>query len=418
MLHGTGDMRIPFAEGRLVASLIPGARFVPIESRNHLILESEPGWPRFVGEVRSFLGIPLDAAEVSESRRHRIQALFDKALDLSGGARAEFLARGCEGDPELRREVDALLAAAERIGVTARLAGALVNGPVGPSTSVPIPAISQYEIVERLGGGAMGVVYKARDRRLQRLVALKFLAPSMSEEPEFKSRFLQEAKAIASLDHPNLCSLFDVAEPEEGQLVIVMPFYEGETLKQKLGRGPLPLDRAVDYAVQIAAGLAHAHAAGVVHRDIKPANVIVTAGERVRILDFGIAKVSSVQAKLTRTGMVLGTLAYMSPEQASGERIDHRSDLWALGVVLYEMLTGRQPFTGDSLEALFHAILWPKPERVTALRPEVPPGLEALVHRLLEKNPANRYQDAVALMAELEAVRADVTPSSKARPAP
>jgi serine/threonine protein kinase/pimeloyl-ACP methyl ester carboxylesterase len=417
VLHGTGDMRIPFAEGRLVASLIPGARFVPIESRNHLILESEPGWPRFVGEVRSFLGIPLDAAEVSESRRHRIQALFDKALDLSGGARAEFLARGCEGDPELRREVDALLAAAERIGVTARLAGALVNGPVGPSTSVPIPAISQYEIVERLGGGAMGVVYKARDRRLQRLVALKFLAPSMSEEPEFKSRFLQEAKAIASLDHPNLCSLFDVVEPE-GQLVIVMPFYEGETLKQKLGRGPLPLDRAVDYAVQIAAGLAHAHAAGVVHRDIKPANVIVTAGERVRILDFGIAKVSSVQAKLTRTGMVLGTLAYMSPEQASGERIDHRSDLWALGVVLYEMLAGRQPFTGDSLEALFHAILWPKPERVTVLRPEVPPGLEALVHRLLEKNPANRYQDAVALMAELEAVRADVTPSSKARPAP
>ena len=418
VLHGTGDMRVPFAEGRLVASLIPGARFVPIESRNHLILESEPGWPRFVGEVRSFLGIPLDAAEVSESRRHRIQALFDKALDLSGGARAEFLARGCEGDPELRREVDALLAASERIGVTARLAGALVNGPVGPSTSVPIPAMSQYEIVERLGGGAMGVVYKARDRRLQRLVALKFLAPSMSEEPEFKSRFLQEAKAIASLDHPNLCSLFDVAEPEEGQLVIVMPFYEGETLKQKIGRGPLPLDRAVDYAVQIAAGLAHAHAAGVVHRDIKPANVIVTAGERVRILDFGIAKVSSVQAKLTRTGMVLGTLAYMSPEQASGERIDHRSDLWALGVVLYEMLTGRQPFTGDSLEALFHAILWPRPERVTALRPEVPPGLEALVHRLLEKNPADRYQDAVALMAELEAVRADVTPSSKARPAP
>jgi serine/threonine protein kinase/pimeloyl-ACP methyl ester carboxylesterase len=418
VLHGTGDMRVPFAEGRLVASLIPGARFVPIESRNHLILESEPGWPRFVGEVRSFLGIPLDAAEVSESRRHRIQALFDKALDLSGGARAEFLARGCEGDPELRREVDALLAASERIGVTARLAGALVNGPVGPSTSVPIPAMSQYEIVERLGGGAMGVVYKARDRRLQRLVALKFLAPSMSEEPEFKSRFLQEAKAIASLDHPNLCSLFDVAEPEEGQLVIVMPFYEGETLKQKIGRGPLPLDRAVDYAVQIAAGLAHAHAAGVVHRDIKPANVIVTTGERVRILDFGIAKVSSVQAKLTRTGMVLGTLAYMSPEQASGERIDHRSDLWALGVVLYEMLTGRQPFTGDSLEALFHAILWPKPERVTALRPEVPPGLEALVHRLLEKNPADRYQDAVALIAELEAVRADVTPSSKARPAP
>jgi serine/threonine protein kinase/pimeloyl-ACP methyl ester carboxylesterase len=413
VLHGTGDMRIPFAEGRLLASLIPGARFVPIESRNHLILESEPGWPRFVGEVRSFLGVPLDPAELSESRRHRIQALFDKALDLSGGARAEFLARGCEGDPDLRREVDALLAAAERSGVTARLAGALAGG-----AAAPVPTLSHYEIVEKLGGGGMGVVYKARDRRLQRLVALKYLPPSLSAEPEFKSRFLQEAKAIASFDHPNLCSLFDVAEPEEGQLVIVMPFYEGETLKQKIARGPLPLTQALDYAVQIAAGLAHAHAAGLVHRDIKPANVIVTSGDRVKILDFGIAKMSSAQAKLTRTGTVLGTLTYMSPEQASGERVDHRSDLWALGVVLYEMLTGRPPFTADSLEALFNAILWRQPDRVTALQPEVPPGLDALVHRLLEKDPANRCEDAVALTAELEALRADATPSSRPRPAP
>jgi len=413
VLHGTGDMRIPFAEGRLLASLVPGARFVPIESRNHLILESEPGWPRFLREVRSFLGVQVDAAELSESRRRRIEALFDKVLDLSAGTRAEFLARSCEGDPELRREVEALLAAAERSGVTAMVAGALAGGALGRSTPVPIPTISQYEIVDRLGGGAMGVVYKARDRRLQRLVALKFLPPSLSAEPEFKSRFLQEAKAIASLDHPNLCSLFDVAEPEEGRLVIVMPFYEGETLKQKIGRGPLPLDRAVDYAVQIAAGLAHAHAAGVVHRDIKPANVIVTAGERVRILDFGIAKVSAAQAKLTRTGAVLGTLTYMSPEQASGEQVDHRSDLWALGVVLYEMLTGRPPFTGDSLEALFHAILWGKPERVTALRPEVPSRLDAVVQRLLEKDPAKRHQDAVALTTELEALRADVSPSPR-----
>jgi eukaryotic-like serine/threonine-protein kinase len=261
-------------------------------------------------------------------------------------------------------------------------------------------------------------VYKARDRRLQRLVALKFLPPSVSEEPEFKSRFLQEAKAIASLDHPNLCSLFDVAEPEQGQLVIVMPFYEGETLREKIERGPLPLGPALDYAVQIGAGLAHAHAAGVVHRDIKPANVIVTSGERVRILDFGIAKVSAAQAKLTRTGTVLGTLTYMSPEQASGERVDHRSDLWAVGVVLYEMLAGRPPFTGDSLEALFHGILWRNPERVAALRPEVPSPLDALVHRLLEKDPASRYQDAVVLTAELEALRADVTFGLRPRSAP
>jgi tRNA A-37 threonylcarbamoyl transferase component Bud32 len=418
VLHGTGDMRVPFAEGRLLASLIPGARFVSIESRNHLILESEPGWSRFVGEVRSFLGVPMDAAEVTESRRRRIQALFDRALDLSADSRGEFLARGCEGDPDLRREVDALLAAAERSGVTARLAGALVGGPGEFSTPVPVPNLTHYEIVEKLGGGGMGVVYKARDRRLPRHVALKYLPPSLSEEPGLKSRFLQEAKAIASLDHPNLCSLFDVAE-EEGQLVIVMPFYEGETLKQKIGRGPLPLALAIDYAVQIAAGLAHAHAAGLVHRDVKPANVIVTSADRVRILDFGIAKVVSAQANLTRTGMVLGTLTYMSPEQASGERVDHRTDLWALGVVLYEMLAGRPPFAAESLEALFHAILWRKPELVTALRPEVPPDLEALVHRLLEKDPADRHQDAVALAAELEALRAALlSRHGGARPAP
>jgi serine/threonine protein kinase/pimeloyl-ACP methyl ester carboxylesterase len=407
VLHGTGDMRVPFAEGRLLASLIPGARFVPIESRNHLILESEPGWPRFITEVRSFLGIPLDPAELTESRRRRIEALFDKSLDLPPASRAEFLARSCEGDPELRREVEALLAGAERTGVTERIAGALVRGPVGPAGPVPIPDVPQYEIVERLGGGGMGVVYKARDRRLQRLVALKFLPPSVSEDSESKSRFLQEAKAIASLDHPNICSLFDVAEPELGQLVIVMPFYEGETLKQKIARGPLPLAAAIDYAGQIAAGLAHAHAAGVVHRDIKPANVIVTSGDRVRILDFGIAKVIA-QATLTRTGAVLGTLTYMSPEQAGGERVDHRSDLWSLGVVLYEMLAGRPPFTGESLEALFHAILWRKHERVTALRADVPAGLEALMHRLLEKDPANRPADAGALTAELEALRASM----------
>ena len=406
VLHGTGDMRVPFAEGRLLASLVPGARFVPIESRNHLILESEPGWPRFLAEVRNFLGIPVDAAELTESRRRRIEALFDKSLDLPAGSRPEFLARSCEGDLELQREVEALLAAAERSGVTARVAGVLAGVRVGYSTPVPVPDIPQYEIVEHLGGGGMGVVYKARDRRLQRLVALKFLPPSVSEEPESRSRFLQEAKAIATLDHPNLCSLFDVADAEAGQLVIVMPFYEGETLKQKIARGPLPLAPALDYAVQIAAGLAHAHAAGVVHRDIKPANVIVTPGDRVRILDFGIAKIAAAQAKLTRTGAVLGTLSYMSPEQASGERVDHRSDLWSLGVVLYEMLAGRPPFTAESLEALFHAILWRKPERVTAHRPEVPAGLDALVHRLLEKDPADRYEDSIVLTAELEALRA------------
>jgi pimeloyl-ACP methyl ester carboxylesterase/tetratricopeptide (TPR) repeat protein len=413
VLHGTGDMRVPFTEGRLLASLIPHARLVPIESRNHLLLESEPGWHHFLREVRSFLGLSADPPSDPASRRRRIEALFDEALELAPGDRAERLGRRCASDPALRREVEALLEAAERSGVTAQLAGA-VAGPAAQHPAPPAPTISQYEIIEHLGGGGMGIVYKARDRRLQRYVALKFLPPGLSADPELKRRFLQEAKAIASLDDPNLCTIFEVAEPEAGQLVIVMPYYQGETLKQKIARGPLPVPEALDYALQAARGLAHAHAAGVVHRDIKPANLVVTPGGRVKILDFGIAKVADANASLTRTGAVLGTLSYMSPEQASGDPVDHRTDLWALGVVLYEMLAGRPPFTADSIKALFSAIQWRDPERLVALRPDVPPTLEALVHRLLEKEADQRPQDAQTLATGLEYLRAEVTASAPA----
>lgn len=407
VLHAKGDLRVPFEAGRQLASLIPGSRFVPLEGRNHILLESEPAWHRFLAEVRSFLGVPAEAPAPSGTRRRRIEALLDEALDLAVGDRAELLARECRGDPELRREVESLLAAAERSGVTAHLAGRLVGPAAGPA--VPIPAVAQYEVMERIGGGGMGVVYRALDRRLQRHVALKFLPPVLSDDAELKRRFLQEATAIAALDHPNVCTIFEVAEPEAGRLVIVMPYYDGETLKAKIARGPLPPAQAIDYALQIVAGLAHAHAAGVVHRDIKPANVIVTPDERVKILDFGVAKVAAAKGGLTRTGAVLGTLAYMSPEQACGDPIDHRTDLWAVGAVLYEMVAGRQPFAADSMEALFYAIQWRDPAPLSALRPQVSPALEALIHRLLEKDPARRCQDARALLGELERLRAEVS---------
>jgi pimeloyl-ACP methyl ester carboxylesterase len=402
VLHGRGDLRVPFEEGQLLASLIPGARFVPLESRNHILLEGEPAWPRFLREVREFLGV--EDTGPAATLRQRVEAVFDQAIELAAVDRPAFVARACADDAECRREVDLMLQLAEETGLTARIAGAVGGLGVQGSAVTPGRTLSQYQIVEQLGGGGMGVVYKALDRRLQRFVALKFLPPYIGAEKELKVRFLREAKTIASLDHPNICALLGVEEAEHGQLFMVMPCYEGETLKQKIARGHLEVEQALDYASQLAAGLAHAHAAGVVHRDVKPANIIVTAEDQIKILDFGVAKLSG--GTMTQPGAVLGTLSYMSPEQACGDPVDHRPDLWALGVVLYEMLTGRPPFQADSPEALFFALQHRDPASVRALRPEVPPAFAAIVHRLLEKEPARRYGHTRELASELEQLTA------------
>ena len=420
VLHAADDLRVPFEEGRLLAALVPGARFVPLASRNHILLETEPAWPRFLHEVREFLGVedtqpamgaPRTPSTGEAALRRRVEAVFDEAVDLAPADRPAFLARACADDAEFRRQVEVMLQLAEQSGLTAKLAGAVAWPGIHRPAVTAGQTLSQYEIVEQLGGGGMGVVYKALDRRLQRFVALKFLPPYISVDKELKLRFLQEAKAIASLDHPNICAVLEVEEMDDGQLYMVMPCYEGETLKQKIARGPLGTEQALDYASQIASGLAHAHAAGIVHRDIKPSNVVVTANERVKILDFGVAKVSG---DLTRTGVVLGTPSYMSPEQACGDPVDHRTDLWALGAVLYEMLTGRPPFQAATSEALYFAIQHRDPTSVTALRPEVPPALAAIVHRLLEKEPVRRYGDARDLAAELDRLRLETccSPSS------
>ena len=260
--------------------------------------------------------------------------------------------------------------------------------------------IAHYEILERLGEGGMGVVYKARHTRLDRTVALKFLPSHLSTDETANARFIQEAKAASRLDHKNICTIFDIGDADDGRLFISMACYEGETLKQRLERGSMPVEEVLDIAIQIAEGLDRAHEVSIVHRDIKPANVMVTDRGIVKILDFGLAKLSGSD-NLTKTGSTVGTVAYMSPEQTRSEPVDATTDIWSLGVVLYEMLTGQRPFRGDYEAALAYSILNQDPEPVTRLQLEVPEALAKVVGKMLEKDPAARPRDMKVVLADL-----------------
>ncbi len=261
--------------------------------------------------------------------------------------------------------------------------------------------IAHYRILEKLGEGGMGVVYKAEDTRLGRVVALKFLPAELTRDPDARNRFMQEARAASALDHPNICTIYEISEAE-GRTYISMAYYEGETLKDRIARGPLKIEDALDVAVQIAQGLSKAHARGIVHRDIKPANIFITNDGFVKIVDFGVAKLAGM--KLTKTGTTLGTARYMSPEQARGEEVDLRSDIWSLGALLYEMITGAPPFRGQYDQAVIYSILNEAPEHVTALRSGVPMALERVVEKALAKSPGERYQHADDLIVDLRQI--------------
>jgi serine/threonine protein kinase len=260
--------------------------------------------------------------------------------------------------------------------------------------------VSHYRILERLGGGGMGIVYLAQDTRLPRTVALKFLPAEWSGEPLLRERFSREARAASALDHPNICTIFDIDETPEGQLFIVMAYCPGETLKQRIQRGPLAIDDAVDIAIQIGDALQDAHEAGIVHRDIKPANILITDRNQVKIVDFGLAKHAGEMA-VTRQGSVVGTPAYMSPEQARGDEVDGRSDIWAIGAVFYEMLAGRRAFAADHERAILLAITSTDPTPIDSLRPEVPAELLGIARRCLKRNVGERYKCAGLLLAYL-----------------
>jgi serine/threonine protein kinase/Tfp pilus assembly protein PilF len=267
--------------------------------------------------------------------------------------------------------------------------------------------VSHYKIIERLGGGGMGVVYMAKDLRLDRVVALKFLPADMTRDSDAKQRFVQEAKSASALDHTNICTIHEIDETPDGQIFIVMAFYDGETVKKKIERGPLKLDEALGLAIQVAQGLAKAHVSGMIHRDIKPANVMVTRDGVAKIVDFGLAKLTGM-SRVTRTGTSVGTVAYMSPEQAQGETVDYRSDIWSLGAMIYEMVTGQPPFRGDYETAVMYSILNAQPEPMTGLRTGVPMELERIVEKAMAKSPAERYQHADELLVDLNHARREL----------
>jgi serine/threonine protein kinase/dienelactone hydrolase len=265
--------------------------------------------------------------------------------------------------------------------------------------------VSHYKILSQVGSGGMGVVYKAEDIRLKRIVALKFLPTELTSDPEAKERLVREAQTVSALQHANICVVHDVDETPQGQYFIVMEFYEGETLKSMIERGRMGVENVLDIAQQVAQGLAHAHAQGVIHRDLKSANVLITAEHTAKILDFGLAKFAG-RTMLTRAGAVMGTPAYMSPEQVQGIDLDARTDIWSLGVIMYEMLSGKTPFRGDHESAMLYAIVNEEYQPLSSQRPDLPHELLEMVTRMLQKDRGSRYSSMLEVEEELSRLHA------------
>ena len=275
--------------------------------------------------------------------------------------------------------------------------------------------VSHYRILERIGEGGMGVVYKAEDTRLKRTIALKFLPPELTRDPEAKERFIHEAQAASALQHNNICVIYDIDESDDGRMFISMEYIEGETLRKRLERGPLQFDEALEVILQIAKALARVHELGIVHRDVKPANIMITRDGTPKIVDFGLAKLTG-RSILTKAGSTVGTLAYMSPEQIRGMPVDKRTDIWALGAVLYELLSGKQPFRGEYDAAILFAVLEGEPEPLGSLAPGIPPEISGAIARALAKDATLRYQRIEEMVADMQTLRGGNPPSSPAPP--
>ena len=376
---------------------------------------------------------------MTPERWAQIERLFHGAAECDPERRAVLLDEACTNDPELRQEVEALLACD-------RDAGDFIHASVGRQIDVakfPLTGqiVSHYRILNGLGGGGMGLLYRAEDIKLGRQVALKFLPQESAKDSVALRRFEREARAASALEHPNICPIYEFGE-QNGLPFLVMQLLEGETLQELLSaagpaKPPLNIHKLLDLGIQINRGLEAAHRHGIIHRDIKPANIFITTQGQAKILDFGLAKLAPVATMnsttqnlldvaaetsagtealaapdllLSRTGAVMGTAGYMSPEQVRGENLDARSDLFSFGLALYEMATGKRAFTGDTWPAFQEAILRRTPDAPRKINPNIPAELEAVIKKALEKNRDVRYQTASEMRADLENLQQQLAP--------